>query len=821
MLICAEGGVFILKKIAVFVFLFILCAFLAFGGAIPLSLSHLNSLKWNFTLNSRNVTAWWVYSEPSLKNPDEYINRAAQNEGAVCVDDAARAVILYLQLYNETKDLKYLNDARGGLEFLMAMEGNDGEFYNFVFPDGKINKYGSTSFKSVSWWTVRGFWALSMGAEVFRNIDKKYSDELLNHAVSAYNAIKSSLRKNGLVQGYSDMSSVFLMGLSYLYTLEPTIGIMSTAEEVANGILSTQSKTGFMNGAFFTSDEMYYWNGWGAREVQALALAGKIFGREEWIKAAEYTATHFYPKLILSLGPVYSINGSITEYPEISYADEVMVSGLTQLYLSTGKKLYADLAYIAASWYFHNNNLGELMYSSDGKGFDGLEEYFRNIDSGAESTICADLTLADLMELPDSFQGFLEAKRVFESGIIVLDSSKMNSGLGGVDVVQDGTVGNGTYSIMESYSALSSAIEVEKAGEYNVYLSYRNSNSGGKIKMYLGGTEYNFVPKINHSFELERIISNVKIPAGKTNVVIEYVNDAGSAKIEVAQLIVVPDVIEQTVSEDDVHYLTAVFNESPMLLNLSETIDGTVVKAMVYSENGILLNESFIPQDGFGFIEWIGNSIAKTKREIATEFRKVSFVATSGNFLMVNLSEFFNNSGMASESSSVPANFDNPSGNAGGAYPIGPLRSVINNGLLTVTIDNVRVPFYIGTLRSNTPDNMTFRGQRIGIPPGKYKDLFLLGSSDHGNYIRILKLYYSDGSSEDASVGFADWYLEPLPGEWIAFTFPYGLTSQMQMESGNPKLYVQMIMINDSKNLIGIEFPSQITMHLFAATLMR
>ncbi len=85
--------------------------------------------------------------------------------------------------------------------------------------------------------------------------------------------------------------------------------------------------------------------------------------------------------------------------------------------------------------------------------------------------------------------------------------------------------------------------------------------------------------------------------------------------------------------------------------------------------------------------------------------------------------------------------------------------------------------------------------------------------------MRTMKLYYSDGTSEEVTVGFADWFLEPLPGEWIAFSAPYGISSQMQRINGNPKLYVQRIKLDSSKELIGIKFPVQITMHIFAITL--
>ncbi len=808
-----------MRKFIIF-FLFLMMAGWILGNKIPLVLSHLETLKWNFELNSRNVTAWWVYSKPNLSNPNEYVNVAAENEGAACVDDASRAVILFLQLYEETKNQIYLNDARGGLEFLMAMEGNDGEFYNFVYKDGEINKYGITSQKSVSWWTVRGFWALSLGAHVFKNVKDDYSMELFNHAYVAYKAIKSTLR-NGLVLGYSDMSSVFLLGLSELYMINPDRDIALTAKEAANGILKTQSRSGFTNGIFFTSNKMDHWNGWGARQVQALALAGRVFKDSEWIRAAEYTALHFYPKLIFSLGPIYTINGSIVSYPQISYANEVMISSLTELYISTKKEIYADMAYVAASWYFYNNHLGELMYTIDGKGYDGLEKFFRNIDSGAESTICADLSLSDLMKLPSNFSTFLKGKRTFQNGIVLLNASKMYSGFGGVDIIQDGSVANGSYALLSPYSTLSGTVNINRNSSYDLYISYLNTSFDGEINIYLGAERYEFRPRISQKFEFAKILSGVHLSKGKSRIVIEYVSQSNSAKIGIAQIILVPHVIIQTISSDGKRCLTSLFNNSDHPLSINSLIKGELIKAYVYNNDGSILKSNIAPIGGFAFVTWFSINATSQSIPVTVQFKRSTVAATSGKFVMINLSPFFNNSGVVSIHSNIPANFDNPSGSVGAAYPLEFLKKQIKSGLFTPKFDEMQVPFYMGKLSSNTKDNMTLQNQKIGVRGDNYKELFLLGSADHGNYIKTVKFYYSDGSSEEGAVGFADWFLKPLPGEWAVFSAPYGLNSQMQKINGKPKLYVQQIKLDGSKKLIGIEFPNQITMHIFAITLLR
>ncbi|MCL5033340.1 MAG: hypothetical protein M1542_08875 [Thermotogae bacterium] len=814
-----------LRRFFVLMIMSISIVSLTFGGEIPLSLSHLTSLKWNFDLNGKKVAAWWVYSTPSATDPEKYVNIEAQNEGAVCVDDAARAVVLYLQLYEKTNNLSFLAEAKGGLNFLMVMENEDGESYNFVFPNGQINKYGSTSVKSVSWWTVRSFWALSMGARVFKKEDPTYSSELISHALLAFKSINSSLNDD-LVLGYADLSSVYLLGLTNLYEVYPSNEIEKAAQTIAEGILNTQLKdtNGFMNGAFFTSKTLYYWNGWGAREVQALAFAGMVFKVNKWTESAEYAALNFYPKLILSLGPIYSANGSITEYLQISYADEVIVSGLTELYLSTKKQVYANMAYLAASWLFYNNHLGELMYTSDGKGYDGLEEYFRNIDSGAESTICADLILSDLEKLPQNYvSSFLQAKRIDENGIKIIDISKMNTSFGGVGIVNDNSVGNGTYATFSPYAVALNSINLNESGTYDVYISYYNPSVDGNVNLYIDNTKYSLKLETNQNFKIHKVLSAYLLK-GKHDITIEYLNN-GSSTIDLAQIIIVPEIIYQTIFNGKT-YLTTIDNTSDESTNLDFiTTNGTITNFYSFPlrENAQTeVSHEHVNGESIVFIQWITNKVIQKKSNQSAIFEsKINIAKIFDNFLMLNLSNIFNDSGIVSVNSNIPANFDNPSGITGAAYPLEFLRNKIKNGILWVNVDNLSVPFYLGEILSNTSDNIRLKGQSISIESTRISKIFLLGASDHGNYQRNLKIYYSDGSTQEIPIEFSDWFSGPLPNEIVAFEFPYGLSSTMQRMEGHPKMYIQAIETNDSKKIIELEFPNQMTMHIFAITLMK
>src|SRR6266849_9151998 len=59
-------------------------------------------------------------------------------EGIACVDDAARAAVVYLRDYEINHHHRSREDAVSLLKFIMKMETGDGMFYNFIFADRSI-----------------------------------------------------------------------------------------------------------------------------------------------------------------------------------------------------------------------------------------------------------------------------------------------------------------------------------------------------------------------------------------------------------------------------------------------------------------------------------------------------------------------------------------------------------------------------------------------------------------------------------------------------------------------------------------------------------
>jgi hypothetical protein len=99
----------------------------------------------------------------------------------------------------------------------------------------------------------------------------------------------------------------------------------------------------------------------------------------------------FAPHLIIQGGPDNAwLPSPVATAGQISYGAYSVFSNLLLLTERTGGAGYAELAAFAASWWFGNNGSGSSMYDpTTGVCFDGLSSTGVNMNSGAESTICA------------------------------------------------------------------------------------------------------------------------------------------------------------------------------------------------------------------------------------------------------------------------------------------------------------------------------------------------------------------------------------------------------------------------------------------------
>ena len=379
--------------------------------------NHLDHLTERIQFYGDTVSIVHIYSN----YPDYHWVDAKESgpEGIACVDDAARAAIVHLRHYELTKNESSLTKAKSLLKFVIKMQTDDGDSYNFIFADHTINRAGKTSFKSFGWWAARGMWSMSLGYRIFKEIDPRFADLLKNRIALSIPHVAMLMKKYGemktvgqlhipqwlLYDSGADITSELLLGLTEYYRATSDEHVRMLIAKLSDGLIVMQNgnATTFPYGLHRSWETM--WHMWGNGQTQALAYAGKIFNDTAMIRSAEIEAQYFYSRLLIQgfLKELDVANPEVkSEYEQIAYGIRPLTLGLLRLYDATGNEIYQKMAGLAASWLFGNNVMHQVIYDeASGRCYDGISDSSRvNRNSGAESTIEALYTLLEIEQYP-------------------------------------------------------------------------------------------------------------------------------------------------------------------------------------------------------------------------------------------------------------------------------------------------------------------------------------------------------------------------------------------------------------------------------------
>jgi hypothetical protein len=460
------------------------------------NLAHLNFLVEDVDIAGQPMAITHIYSEyPSYEWVD------ASGEGIAAVDDAARAALVYLPDYESTGDPASLEKARRLLNFVLYMQAEDGQFYNFILDRaGTINQTGNTSFKSSGWWAARAAHALGAGYRVMRSVDPAYASQLdqafqcirdvwLSEVAAnygKYDQVHGVQVPAWLIAGAGDVTSIAVLAL--LEHDSATGGQDSATRDLLSKLsegLATYQAGDDRNYPFGwhpdTATSPFSWHAWGSTQVFALARAGQQLARPEWVGSAQREADSLYARLLA--GEMVGEWGVLPyEFPQIAYGVNSIVQGLVALHQATGDETYGKLAGLAAGWFYGNNAAGFPMYDpATGRGYDGLHgpSSFRvNRNAGAESTIEALMALQAVNEDPiasryilyqtdaaDPWQ-VLEAENARQTRGDRVKSYRAAEGTG------EARWSNGHYILLGSTDSFTQEFSVPDAGSYYLYIAY-------------------------------------------------------------------------------------------------------------------------------------------------------------------------------------------------------------------------------------------------------------------------------------------------------------------------------------------------------------
>ncbi len=379
------------------------------------NLAHLNHLYIPVTFPDGTMAGGiYIYS-----NAPDYTLVDATGEGFTCIDDVARAVLVYIRDSKFSTDTSIQNKTFQLIRFIIAMQSPNGYFYNFLQTNGQINTNGQTSVNVANWWSWRALQALAEAAPVINNMNAQLATEANTAVAKLVAAIKANQlntpQTTEVVNGITipqwlpagsgtDQAATLLLGLLPYCSENNDTAMNSYIKKLADGIVLMQvgDSSHFPYSCILSWQNT--WHGYGADQAYALLKTGLFLHDNSYTAKAMSQINYFFSWLLTngmqSSFVVSANNGAVqltseATYDQIAYGIRPLVFAAIEAYVQTNDAKYADIAGHLAAWFLGNNAASKSMYSAaTGICYDGLSSPTNiNTNSGAESTIEALLTM--------------------------------------------------------------------------------------------------------------------------------------------------------------------------------------------------------------------------------------------------------------------------------------------------------------------------------------------------------------------------------------------------------------------------------------------
>lgn len=291
--------------------------------------------------------------------------RETGEEGVACVDDVARAVVLWSDLWERTR----LPLARAWTERLLAFcrhaQQADGRFLNFILDwNGALNVEGATSrADGASFWHARGARAL---AKVWRTFDDPGARADYERARAWFDD-----RPAG-----ADIRAIQV--LAALDAGDDRAAVLRWCDEIV-----AQRRGDILVDAHDAEQPHL----WGHIQEGVLAIAATALGRSDLLAVAVRSADAYLLPLVAEGFALPTVQ---------PYGVASAVFSLERLRAATGEERYAAAARAARAWFDGRNAAGRPVYDRDaGRVADGIDGDRLNPHSGAESNILGAQALLD------------------------------------------------------------------------------------------------------------------------------------------------------------------------------------------------------------------------------------------------------------------------------------------------------------------------------------------------------------------------------------------------------------------------------------------
>jgi len=291
--------------------------------------------------------------------------RESGEEGVACLDDAARALVLWCDLWERTHSPIAKLWVDGLLAFCRRLQQADGRFLNFVLDwSGALNVGGITSrADGASFWHARGARAM---AKVWRT----FGDE---QARADYERARPWFDERPVP---ADVRAVHV--IAALDAGEFAVDVTRWCADIA----AQRSGDLLLDSHDATEPHL-----WGHIQEGVLAMAGTALDRPDLIDTARRSADAY-------LVPLIDRGFDLPTVQPYGVSSAVYV--MERLQAATGDERYAVAARDARAWFDGRNPAGQPVYDRvAGRVADGIDRDRINPHSGAESNILGAQALFD------------------------------------------------------------------------------------------------------------------------------------------------------------------------------------------------------------------------------------------------------------------------------------------------------------------------------------------------------------------------------------------------------------------------------------------
>lgn len=288
--------------------------------------------------------------------------RETGDEGVACVDDAARALVLYTDLWVATRSERFRERAQALLEFVLWMQRPDGRFVNFIHDwDGRRNLEGPTSFAGGPFWQARGLRGLAKAWVAF---DDRRAGAGFVRALACVDRVSRTP---------PDVRAVHIGALLEVVRAGRAPQLRGLLVRWCQEVATTRRGDVLLDGE---TDEIHLW---GHSQEAVLAKAGTYLDRPDLVVLARRSAEAVFLPAIASAFALPLVQ---------PYGVACAVHAMDALALTTGDVSFVAQADAARAWFDGRNSAGRPVYDrATGRVADGIDDGRVSLNSGAESNI--------------------------------------------------------------------------------------------------------------------------------------------------------------------------------------------------------------------------------------------------------------------------------------------------------------------------------------------------------------------------------------------------------------------------------------------------